>query len=317
MESEHNILNVQLNELRIASYEAEDATKNEHYKLRYRIKLLEKDARDLLKWKSLARSVEQDARESVRYKTALRLAKQREKLLEKELIIRGGGLNDPAIASMTMTQASTPSNGMLNEIWKLRAKRIEREVKELRAWKKQMEENGMNGLYQSNDSISTTSSSTSSLLVPIESSSSSRSSISDRPTANFDALFSASGVNSHADQFAPSLIPQHLSGVVDDSVADELDTRDVFDSSNWNYDDSTIDSHGPVRTTSFDATLLNTHTPLMLPRNNTTYGEDLISHPSPIEVVSGAATVDESSIHDSILQDPDFSHTLPAFLQTE
>ena len=84
LESEHNVLNVSLNELRLKSHEIDDLSKNETYKLRYRLKLLDKDQRDLAKWKALARAHEQEAKESVRWKNALKQTKMREKILEVE-----------------------------------------------------------------------------------------------------------------------------------------------------------------------------------------------------------------------------------------
>ena len=119
LESEHNVLNVTLNELRLQSHEIDEMSKNENYKLRYRLKLLEKDARDLVKWKTLARSHESDAKEAVQWKNALKQAKARERALEHEY--------------------------KETSHWKARARAMEREVRELRQWKARLDATGLGG----------------------------------------------------------------------------------------------------------------------------------------------------------------------------
>jgi len=119
LESDHNVLNVRLNELRLLSHELDDSCKEEVGQLRYRLKQLDKDARELAKWKALARAHEHEAKESVRWKTRLKHTKQREKQLEREA-----------------REAAE---------WKARAGGMEKELRALRQWKSRMDAAGMGG----------------------------------------------------------------------------------------------------------------------------------------------------------------------------
>jgi hypothetical protein len=119
LEAEHNVLNVRLNELRLLNHELDEAAREEASALRYRLKQLDKDARDLNKWKSLARAHEHEAKESVQWKARLKQTKQRERILEQEL-----------------REAAE---------WKARAKSVEKEVRALRQWKARMDAAGIGG----------------------------------------------------------------------------------------------------------------------------------------------------------------------------
>jgi hypothetical protein len=82
--------------------------------LRHRAALLEKETRELVRWKSIAKHLEQEAKESARWKALGKAAQQRERALEQAAAEIGGGAAH----------------------WRQRARAFEKEVRELRAWKR-------------------------------------------------------------------------------------------------------------------------------------------------------------------------------------
>jgi len=123
LESEHNILNAHLNQLRVRSHELDDVSKSELSKVRHRVKALEKDMRELNKWKNVARQHEQEARECVRWKIIVRQQRQKERE-------RGGGDRDSRGGDKSERESVQ---------WKMRARAMEKEVRELRQWKRNLD----------------------------------------------------------------------------------------------------------------------------------------------------------------------------------
>jgi hypothetical protein len=107
--------------------------------MRNRAALLEKETKELIRWKSIARHLEQESKESARWKALGKAALAREKTLEQ---IVSNVNNHTTITSTTVSSDSNGSVGVppipvsAASKWRTRARAFEREMRELRAWKR-------------------------------------------------------------------------------------------------------------------------------------------------------------------------------------